>query len=228
MKRRSTIFLFGLLLSPGVAMASELGFEDTAEGIENKLSAPTEEHVLMFRGGISKQKIETRGLIRVYTLSEEGTLEESPAVVSNEQAEEKKPAVVSDEKAVVERAVAVPAQREAGFVNLAIHFEVDSSHIDSSSAPILNELARALASPALRGKSFSINGHTDSDGSETHNYKLSLNRAISVRQYLSSNHAVDENRLKVVGYGEGLELVPNTTAANKQLNRRVEITAIGD
>ena len=44
-------------------------------------------------------------------------------------------------------------------------------------------------------------------------------------QYLVNNHRIAPERLKVMGYGEGLPLVTNTSTANKQLNRRVEIVA---
>jgi outer membrane protein OmpA-like peptidoglycan-associated protein len=50
-----------------------------------------------------------------------------------------------------------------------------------------------------------------------------MHRALAVKQYLIINRSVDPNRLIVYGYGEGMPLRPNTSAANKQLNRRVEI-----
>jgi OmpA-OmpF porin, OOP family len=58
-----------------------------------------------------------------------------------------------------------------------------------------------------------------------YNLRLSLNRAMAVKQYLANNHIILPFRLKVTGYGEGLPLVTNTSAASKQLNRWVEIVA---
>ena len=46
-----------------------------------------------------------------------------------------------------------------------------------------------------------------------------------VKRYLANNFTIGSGRLKVMGYGEGVPLVGNTSARNKQLNRRVEIVA---
>ena len=67
------------------------------------------------------------------------------------------------------------------------------------------------------------NQTTDSDGSDAYNLKLSLNRALSVKDYLVGNFSIKRDRLKVVGYGEAVPLAPNTSALNKQMNRRVEV-----
>jgi len=90
----------------------------------------------------------------------------------------------------------------------------------------LNELGQALTSEKLKGIPVSINGHTDSDGKDAYNLKLSLNRAFAVKSYLTSNYSISPSLLKVVGYGEGLPLVPNNSQANKQINRRVEIVTL--
>ena len=121
--------------------------------------------------------------------------------------------------------VTVPDHRTGGYVNLEIQFSVNSYAIRSDSLPLLDELGWALTSPALRGRTLSVNGHTDSDGSDQHNLQLSMKRARAVKQYLVVNHAISGDRLKVTGYGEGMPLVANTSKANKQLNRRVEIVA---
>ena len=68
-----------------------------------------------------------------------------------------------------------------------------------------------------------INGHTDSDGKDKYNLRLSLNRAGAVKKYLMDHYNVSRDRLKVMGYGECMPLKPNTSEKNKQLNRRVEI-----
>jgi OOP family OmpA-OmpF porin len=68
-----------------------------------------------------------------------------------------------------------------------------------------------------------IIGHTDSDGEIQHNYRLSLNRAQAVKDYLVTHYPIDPVRLKVIGYGESHPLVRNMSAVNKQINRRVEI-----
>ena len=114
----------------------------------------------------------------------------------------------------------------ASKVNLEIQFDVNSARLRPRSIPLLDELAEALIDPRLKANSYFINGHTDSDGSDEYNLKLSLERADSVRQYLVQNHNIDDGRLKVMGYGEGLPLNANRSRSDKQINRRVEILSV--
>jgi len=67
-----------------------------------------------------------------------------------------------------------------------------------------------------------IAGHTDSDGSESFNQKLSQLRVDTVKKRLVSK-GIKGYRLRAKGYGESRPLVPNTSDENKQKNRRVEI-----
>ncbi len=72
---------------------------------------------------------------------------------------------------------------------------------------------------------FSIEGHTDSDGKDTLNQKLSEDRAAAVKNYLIEN-GVDASRLSSVGYGETKPIANNKTKAGKAQNRRVEVKLI--
>lgn len=67
-----------------------------------------------------------------------------------------------------------------------------------------------------------VQGHTDSDGSEEYNQKLSERRAGSVSGYLAGQGVVT-SRLSDVGYGETMPVADNSTAEGKQANRRVEV-----
>jgi OmpA-OmpF porin, OOP family len=110
-----------------------------------------------------------------------------------------------------------------GSVNMKIRFDVNSYTIRPESLSLLDELAKSMADPRLNNRTFQIIGHTDSDGSEAYNSQLSLKRAQAVKAYLIHRHVVSSDRIEVFGYGETLPLKPNTSAANKQFNRRVEI-----
>jgi outer membrane protein OmpA-like peptidoglycan-associated protein len=66
-----------------------------------------------------------------------------------------------------------------------------------------------------------IGGHTDSDGNDDYNLKLSDARAKSVVDYLIAK-GIDQSRLTYKGFGETLPIAPNDTPENKQLNRRTE------
>jgi len=67
-----------------------------------------------------------------------------------------------------------------------------------------------------------IEGHTDSVGSEASNLSLSKDRALSTRDYLAAN-GVAIGRITTNGYGETRPIADNATAAGKAQNRRVEI-----
>lgn len=67
-----------------------------------------------------------------------------------------------------------------------------------------------------------IEGHTDSDGTEEFNQKLSESRANSVANDAKGQGVVG-SRITTVGYGETQSVASNDTAEGKKLNRRVEI-----
>ncbi|SFF30371.1 OmpA family protein [Flavobacterium xueshanense] len=69
---------------------------------------------------------------------------------------------------------------------------------------------------------FSVEGHTDSDGSDAFNQKLSEDRANVVREALLERGIKAEN-LNAVGFGEGTPVETNKTAAGKAKNRRTEV-----
>jgi outer membrane protein OmpA-like peptidoglycan-associated protein len=67
-----------------------------------------------------------------------------------------------------------------------------------------------------------IEGHTDSVGSDTMNQALSEKRAAAVRDYLRSR-GIPADRMTVTGLGETTPVATNDTAAGRQQNRRVEL-----
>jgi len=81
-----------------------------------------------------------------------------------------------------------------------------------------------LAYPGLR---LTIEGHTDSTGSQDFNQKLSEERAESVRDYLAQQ-GLPVNSMSAVGLGEAVPVADNGTPDGRQRNRRVEIIISGD
>ena len=72
-----------------------------------------------------------------------------------------------------------------------------------------------------------MSAHTDSYGSDEYNFKLSDERARSVREYILSK-GISPSRIISQGYGETKPVVPNDTDDNRQLNRRVEFKILKD
>ncbi len=105
-----------------------------------------------------------------------------------------------------------------------IYFDYDSANIKAESFPILDTVAQTLL--ANEGVRVRIVGHTDSDGSSSYNQGLSERRAQSVFDYLV-NKGVPAAHLSSAGAGEERPAVPNTSAANKAQNRRIEFEILG-
>lgn len=70
-----------------------------------------------------------------------------------------------------------------------------------------------------------ISGHTDNVGSESNNKLLSQKRAEAVRFWLIQK-GIAPDRILAKGYGEDFPRVPNDSAENKRINRRIEFKRI--
>lgn len=101
-----------------------------------------------------------------------------------------------------------------------ISFAVGRADIQSNFRTILDTFASGLVTNSA--SNVTVIGHTDSTGSDAVNNPLSLNRAASVRDYLSSR-GVASSRVAIDGRGSREPIAANDTAANKAKNRRVEI-----
>jgi peptidoglycan-associated lipoprotein len=101
-----------------------------------------------------------------------------------------------------------------------IYFDFDKYDIRADAAPELDRLAVLLErNPTLR---ILIGAHTDTNGSEAYNIKLSNNRAKAVVNYLKQK-GIDPKRLTWIGYGESQPLIyPELSDADEQANRRAE------
>jgi outer membrane protein OmpA-like peptidoglycan-associated protein len=67
-----------------------------------------------------------------------------------------------------------------------------------------------------------IEGYTDNVGTDSYNQGLSNRRADAVRSVLL-NMTINDDRISTRGYGEAFPVANNSSAASRQLNRRVEI-----
>lgn len=104
-----------------------------------------------------------------------------------------------------------------------VQFEFDKATLLPGHEKELQKLADLMTDfPHLKVE---IEGHTDDHGSDAYNDKLSEERAKAVVDHLVGRK-VDAERITWKGYGEQQPLVPNTTEANRALNRRVEFRVI--
>lgn len=104
-----------------------------------------------------------------------------------------------------------------------IFFDLDKATLKKESEVELEKLIDLLTDyPMMR---IAIEGHTDDQGSDTHNQQLSDARANAVVDYLIAKK-VDKDRLSAKGFGESQPLLPNTSEENRAQNRRVEFRVV--
>lgn len=99
-------------------------------------------------------------------------------------------------------------------------FGFDSYALTPTTKENLRKLATTLQE--YEDTKITIEGHTDSKGTDEYNLDLSRKRANAVADYLSSI-GVSRARLNTVGYGEQQPIETNDTDAGRAANRRVEV-----
>ena len=99
-------------------------------------------------------------------------------------------------------------------------FKTGRSDLLPGAKESLDQVASVLTS--MRDRQLTIEGYTDSRGTDTANQRLSEARANSVRDYLVSR-GVSSDQLRVQGMGETAPIADNRTAEGRAMNRRVEI-----
>ena len=112
---------------------------------------------------------------------------------------------------------------EGKFVTRGILFDVNKATINGESMGTINEIVKLMKKhPDLN---FRIEGHTDSDGEESFNQKLSKDRAAAVKSMLTKL-GIASSRLESKGWGESKPVSENSTPEGKANNRRVEFIKI--
>jgi len=119
-----------------------------------------------------------------------------------------------------------PAPRVIDRLTLHVNFDFDKSVIrKTDDAEVQQAVAFLKKYP---GYQISIEGHTDSIGTDKYNQALSERRAAAVKAYLLKQGVVDSQRITSVGYGESRPIADNKTKQGRFENRRVEILILSE
>ena len=120
-----------------------------------------------------------------------------------------------------EQFLADALEEDGKVVLYGIYFDTDKSTVKTEAFPLIETIAATLKqNPELRIR---IEGHTDSQGEETYNQRLSERRSNTIRELLITEHGIAAERLETIGYGETKPIGDNDTAAGRAKNRRVEL-----
>ncbi len=98
-------------------------------------------------------------------------------------------------------------------------FGFDASALSNDAKTNLDKLVTILNS--FVDTDIEVQGYTDDKGTEAYNLALSQRRVGSVLAYLTSK-GIDDNRIKIEGFGESVAKYDNTLGDGSSQNRRVE------
>jgi outer membrane protein OmpA-like peptidoglycan-associated protein len=108
----------------------------------------------------------------------------------------------------------------------SVNFAFNKATLTRADKEKLDQFAAQLN--GTKGYLLEVTGGTDSVGSAAYNYDLSQRRARTVVQYLASKYNVPAHKFYLIGIGKDQAVAPNSTAAGRAQNRRVEIQLLSN
>jgi outer membrane protein OmpA-like peptidoglycan-associated protein len=106
-------------------------------------------------------------------------------------------------------------------VETSVHFGFDKDGLTKQAREAIDQLAASVAN--TKGYIITVEGGTDSVGSEEYNYDLSQRRANAVIQYLASEKSIPAHKIYLIGLGKDKPVETNKTGEGRAKNRRVDI-----
>ncbi|QNF34140.1 OmpA family protein [Adhaeribacter swui] len=107
-------------------------------------------------------------------------------------------------------------------IDETILFDTDQNTIKPTAASKLKLISESMGKRFANGQ-VRIYGHTDAQGSAGYNLQLAEQRAEAVKNWLTQNGNITEDRISLHPVGESQPVASNASAAGRQQNRRVEI-----
>lgn len=176
-----------------------------------------------------KEFLELNDGVSRHELDEQRIMQEAKEIIERdlaEQFEELKESLAEElEEGLVE------VEKEGQRIKIRIRekgsFPSGSARLDPEFYDVLERISRVLS--AKPGQ-IVVAGHTDdvpiNTGRFRSNWELSSARAVTVLHGLLRDSTMDPARLLVQGFADTRPLAPNDSAANRALNRRVELVLL--
>lgn len=106
-----------------------------------------------------------------------------------------------------------------------VSFDPGSAEVSQNGVEIAEEISKLLYTDPPH--QITISGHTDdvpmNNAKFRSNWELSVMRAVNFMTLVLENSKLDPTKFSAKGFGEHQPLVPNTSAENRAINRRVEV-----
>lgn len=100
-----------------------------------------------------------------------------------------------------------------------VEFDSSSSRLRSDSNKLLDSIVEVLKSDP--NAQIEVSGHTDKNGKEDKNIRLSQRRAEAVKKYLVDK-GIKSNRIEAIGHGSSMPIADENTFDGQRKNRRIE------
>jgi len=104
---------------------------------------------------------------------------------------------------------------------VGLNFNIGKSDLIPESYSLLAKVQNAIT--VFPECTITIEGHTDSQGGDETNLKLSQERADAVKYYLIVNSKIEASRINAIGFGESNPIANNETADGRKKNRRIDV-----
>ena len=178
-------------------------------------------------GGRQEQTAEMRGGMSSATAEAESESSAEAAAEQEEVNELLKKIAQQMQQEIIDGAIELESLGQQIIIRIRENgsFPSGSAYLQDQFKPIIQKVGRVLND--VPGE-ITVSGHTD-DINVTNelffnNWDLSSQRAVAVATEMIKVPGFDKNRVIVVGHADTRPLLPNTSAANRRVNRRVEVS----
>lgn len=214
------VYIFG---GSDFAKNSKYSLNDSLFGNKDKKSKPEEETPVVESEPITESEpavepavVSAAAIQAAKTVATENIIDTDNDGVADE--DDKCPDTLFGAKVDETGCYSADQDKEVEF-KLNVTFKSGSTWLDKLSRIQIDELAHFLT---VHNKvDVVIEGHSDSQGPDDMNKRLSQGRADSVVKYLIENHKIPASQITAIGYGEDKPIADNNTAEGRAENRRV-------